>query len=263
MIHYTSIGNGKPVLMLHGFPNDSEAWFGIAPALIDRYKLILPDLPGAGQSPLSTDDLNLTYMAQCLNSILEREQIEKVILVGHSMGGYTALEFAQLFPHKVAGVSLVHSLASADNAAKKETRRKSIALMQKGELEKTVFLKGMAQNLFAKHFANKHPEAITQVVENGNKLSVTVLCNFYKAIMERTDKTEMLKTVPFPIQWIIGDEDVATPMTEALQQCHLAPVNSVHIYENCGHMAFIEMPERLTKDLVSFFEYCINSSHIF
>lgn len=259
MIHYTSIGQGTPILLLHGFPNDGEAWFGIAPALAKQYRLLLPDLPGAGQSALPPEPLSLHYMAHALNTILEKEQITKVIIVGHSMGGYTALEFADLFPHKVAGISLVHSLASADSAAKKETRQKSIALMQKGALEKEAFLKGMARNLFAESYARQNPDAVAMVIENGNKLSVAALSGFYKAIMERSDKQALLSQASFPVQWIIGSEDQATPMAEALQQCYLAPVNDVHIYVSCGHMSFMERPEQLIQDLKSFFEYCVTS----
>jgi len=174
------------------------------------------------------------------------------------MGGYTLMQFASMYPERVKGISLVHSIASADPEEKKENRRKAILLMKKGAAEKEMFLKGMSQNLFAPEFAAKHPAALKQVVYNGMKLSSDVLASFYQAIMDRTDKREALRQATWPMQWIIGDHDTATPLKDALTQCHMAPVNAIFIYKPCGHMSFMEMPERLTADLRLFMDFCYN-----
>lgn len=256
MISYTKIGAGQPVVLIHGFPNDSSAWNVIAPKLAGNFEILLPDLPGAGNSPLPAEPLSMEMMATAIKEMLDKEGIEKAIIAGHSMGGYTAMQFAQMFPERVKGISLIHSLASADNEEKKENRRKAIALMRKGEAEKEMFLKGMAQNLFAETFAKEHPEALKTVIANGMKLSVEALTGFYTAIMNRSDKKEVLLNASYPVQWIIGNEDAATPMKEALEQCHVAKVNKVSIYRPCGHMSFMEMPQRLIDDLNFFFDFC-------
>jgi len=256
MIHYTIQGEGNPLVLIHGFPNDSTAWNPVLPELVKRYKVILPDLPGAGKSAPSTQPLTMEMMATEIKAVLDKENIEEAVLAGHSMGGYTALECASIFPERIKGVSLIHSLASADSAEKKELRRKSIALMKKGRAEQEMFLRGMSQNLFAAEFTREHPDAVAAVITNGMKCSADVLANFYNAIMFRTDKQELLKTLPFPIQWIVGNEDNATPQKDALQQCYLAKTNSLHLYKPCGHMSFVEMPSRLVSDLISFMELC-------
>lgn len=257
MIHYTVQGEGQPVVLIHGFPNDSSAWAPVVPDLARRYKVLLPDLPGAGSSPLPEGEpLSLGLMAEAIREMLDREGIRSAVLAGHSMGGYTGLEFAERYPHYVRGLSLVHSLASADNREKKENRRKAILLMQKGDAEKEMFLRGMAQNLFAEDFARAQPDALKSVVAKGMALPASHLAAFYTAIMHRTDKKDMLTTAGFPLQWIIGNEDTATPMKDALEQCHLAPVSSVALYRPCGHMSFMEMPARLVHDLLGFLNYC-------
>ncbi len=256
MIHYTTEGEGHPLLLLHGFPNDGRAWHTISPELAKYYKLIIPDLPGAGNSALPETPLSIHYMAKAVAELLDREQADKVVVAGHSMGGYVAMELASLFPQRVKGLSMVHSLASADSESKKENRKKSIALIQKGPAEKRMFLKGMAQNLFAAEFARQNPDAVHQVVDNGDRLSSDALAAFYTAIMERTDKLEFLKQAAFPVQWIIGEEDTATTMEDMLKQCSIAPVNDVVIYPACGHMSFAELPDRLIGDLVRFGQFC-------
>jgi len=256
MIHYTVRGSGPPLVLIHGFPNDSTAWEPVVPDLARSYKLLLPDLPGAGKSALPGETLSLQLMAASVKEMMDREGIGTAVLAGHSMGGYTALEFAAHYPAYVKGLSLVHSLASADSEEKKEHRRKAIALMRKGTAEKEMFLKGMAQNLFAAEFAREHPAAVKNVVAKGMELPAETLAAFYQAIMMRSDKKDMLRNAGFPVQWIVGDEDTATPMKDALEQCHLAPVNMLSVYRPCGHMSFMEHPRRLAGDLEQFLDYC-------
>ncbi|KAA5537291.1 alpha/beta hydrolase [Taibaiella lutea] len=256
MIHYSIQGQGNPLVLIHGFPNDSTAWNPILPELTKRFRVFLPDLPGAGKSMSLNRPLTMELMALEIKAMLDKEGVEKAVLAGHSMGGYTTMECANIFPERIQGISLIHSLASADNDEKKELRRKSIALMQKGEAEKRMFLKGMAQNLFDGGFAEQHSEALEAVVSNGMRLSTAQLSDFYTAIMFRTDRTALLEKLDFPVQWIIGNHDNATPMKDAMEQCHQAKTNSVSIYKPCGHMSFVEMPQRLTSDLIAFMELC-------
>ena len=258
MLHYHKIGKGKPVVLVHGFPNDSSAWDSLLPLLSLDYQYIIPDLPGAGKST-PIENLDLKKMAQTILAILDKESIEKAIWTGHSMGGYTIMEATQHSPERIHAISLVHSLASADSEEKKEARRKSIKLLQNGESGKKVFLKAMAENLFAEEFKTQHPEAAATVAAKGMELPADTLAAFYNAIMLRSDKTNWLKTnSSIPMQWIIGSEDNATSMKEGLEQCHLGFLNEVNLYRNVGHMSMVEVPERLAKDLNRFFDFAWN-----
>lgn len=259
MLHYTVAGTGHPIVLVHGFPNDGTNWNTISPELSKSYRLLIPDLPGAGKSHF-IPGLTLAKMAEALIALLDKEGIDQAFFAGHSMGGYTIMELATLFPDRVKAISLVHSLASADTEAKKETRRKSIKLLENGEIGQRTFVKAMAENLFAAAFKEVHPEAIETIFKNGMRLSADALSAFYHAIMIRSDKTEWLKTnTRIPIQWIIGDEDTATPMSDALAQCHLSAINEVSLYHGCGHMSMMELPERLTADLRGFADYIYHS----
>lgn len=258
MLHYDKKGTGQAVLLVHGFPNDSSAWNTILPLLSTGYQYIIPDLPGAGKSePVA--GLSLEQMARGILEILDHESIEKAIWAGHSMGGYTIMEATQHFPERIQAISLVHSLASADSEEKKEARRKSIKLLQNGDSGKSVFLKAMAENLFAAEFKTQHPEAPAAVAAKGMELPADTLAAFYQAIMLRSDKTGWLKTNnSIPMQWIIGSEDNATSMKEGLEQCHLGFLNEVQLYRSVGHMSMMEAPERLARDLNRFFDFAWN-----
>lgn len=255
MIYYEKIGKGFPIVMIPGFPNNRNTWNNIIPVIQERYSLILLDLPGTGKSDFLSDNMSMEDMAIKVNEVFEKENIEKAILVGHSMGGYTAFNFAKLFPQKVAGMSLVHSSANADSEERIINRTKAIALMKRGELEKKVFLKQLAKNLTSVSFKNEHPEFATKIIENGLSISTDALISLYQSIKNRPSRIDVLKNATFPIQWIIGTEDNSAPMSEMLSQSYIAEINDVVVYQNCGHMSMFECPKLLASDLSRYFDF--------
>lgn len=254
-LHFNKIGSGPNVILIHGFPNDGSSWQGIDEFLAKEYTVWVPDLPGAGKSP-AIPDLTMEKMANAIKDMMDAHDIHKAVLIGHSMGGYTAMACLELFPERLAGVSLVHSLASADSEEKKANRDKGIQLMLKGEDAQRNFLKEMAKNLFNPAFAEEHPEELTQVVNNGMKIPGSHLAEFYAAMKNRKDRVSVLEKNKVPIQWIIGEHDKATPKDEALKQAYLAIVNHVHIYSDTGHMSMREKPAQLKQDLSLFCHFC-------
>lgn len=257
MIYYQKKGKGPAVVLLHGLPCNHTIWDTLTEKLSDQYSFILPDFPGAGNSPESEKEITLNKIAEELAAILQKEKISSAVIAGHSMGGYTAMAFARNFPEKTKAISLIHSSTAADTEEKKQNRLKSIALIEKGEDAKKVFVKALIRNLFAPEFSRQHPEAIADAIQMGNLLSAKTLVQFYKALMNRDDNSSLLDgsdRFP-PIQWILGDKDNATNLETTLPLTHLARFNDVCIYPGCGHMSMIEAPEKLVCDLNRFWQY--------
>jgi len=255
MMYYTKEGSGPTIVLLHGFPDDGKIWRGLAPMLSDRFQVIVPDFPGSGKSPYKAG-VSLTDIASGVEEIIVAEGLDRVVLAGHSMGGYTAMAFAALYPHRLAGISMVHSTAAADDEEKKETRRKVIELIRKGGKE--AFVKQMTNNLFAKEFLNVSPDVVTQKVNAGMQMTDEAMTGFYEAMIGRSDYVAMLDGLPFPVQWIAGKEDSIVDFRKILQLCHRSSVNFVSLYEQCGHMSMLESPEYLVRDLRSFSSYCFS-----
>lgn len=253
-MHYNKAGNGFPLVLLHGFPDNSEIWADIYPSLQDKFTIIMPDLPGCGLTPLNGDTA-LADMARDIKNILDKEGITKAILAGHSMGGYTALAFARLYPGAVAGLSLIHSSALPDDEEKKQTRLKAIEIIRNGG--KAAFIKQMTDKLFAPAFLVEHPEAIKRKYNVGMKVDEAGLINCYKAMIGRDDNTAITRDATFPIQWILGKQDAIINYRNILKECHQSDVNFVSLYNNCGHMIMIENPAALISDLREFVQYCI------
>ena len=250
-IFYKVIGNGQPVMLLHGFAEDSNIWKEQVSFLQNHCKLILPDLPGSGKSEmLNKEKVSIEDYAHCMNALLKNENISRVILLGHSMGGYITLAFAELYPDTLKAFGFVHSSAFADSEDKKLSRKKSIALIE--EYGVYPFLKNTLPNLFAENYKKQHPEKVLELIEQGKNFTPNALIQYYNAMTARPDRTQVLQNSAIPVLFIMGSEDVATPLSDLLKQVHLPKVSYIHIIEDSGHMSMCEQPEKLNHYLLGF-----------
>lgn len=253
-ITYYKTGTGPSILLVHGFPANVHLWRNIVPELAKHFTIILPAFFEEEGDWLVDDTNNMSLLAEGFNDILDNEDIEQVLLAGHSMGGYMGLAFAEKYAHKLAGLSLIHSSALADDEARAEGRRKTIQILEKGG--KNPFLKKMVKALFPEDFNQQKPEICSRQTEEALMVHEKSLIAFYRAIMHRKDSMHITKGAKFPVQNIIGLKDsLANPQKE-IEGENLSCVNFVSTYPNEGHMAMLENPALLLKDLLHFSNYC-------
>ncbi|MBK7434166.1 MAG: alpha/beta hydrolase [Chitinophagaceae bacterium] len=153
-IHYRVIGQGKPVLLIHGFGEDGSVWDHQVEFLKEHYRLIIPDLPGSGRSEL-IPDMSIEGMAEMIKNLMNHVaaeilptggDLEGAVLLGHSMGGYIALALVEKYPGLFSKFGLIHSSAFADSEEKRSARAKSISFIEEhGAYE---FLKTSIPGLF-------------------------------------------------------------------------------------------------------------------
>ena len=241
------------MVLLHGFPENGTLWRFVWDKLASTHMLIIPDFPGGGQSILE-DEAGIDDMARCVKSILDAEGIEKAVIAGHSMGGYVTFSFADQFPEYVAGISLVHSTPDEDDEEKKKMRKKVIELVRRGA--KDAFLRLMVSGLFAEEFKQNKRSAVEEQIRCAMEMSNDGIINFYTAMMNRQDRSNIIENSSFPIQWIIGAHDSVIDPKKLLQFCYKSYINFVSVYEDCGHMSMIEDPDRLGGDMMEFANYC-------
>jgi pimeloyl-ACP methyl ester carboxylesterase len=240
-VSYRVRGKGAPVMLLHGFAEDGSIWDELADKLSARYRLIIPDIPGSGSSTLlSNDQAGMEGYADAMHALLEKESIEQCSIIGHSMGGYIALAFAEKYPAKLNALGLFHSSAYADDAAKIETRQKAIGFIEQNGA--AAFLKTSIPGLFAD--AEKSNAEIAILLEKGKTFSSEALIQYYESMMARPDRTYLLKTLGVPILFIMGQHDKAVPFEHSLQQSHLPKQAHIHILRQSAHMGMLEEREK-------------------
>ena len=248
-IHYSIYGSGKPVMLLHGFAEDSSIFDAQVNYLKEKYLVIVPDLPGIGKSEmLKKENVQLIDYAAILKAIIDEEKINSFTLIGHSMGGYITLAYADKYAETLNGFGLFHSSAYADDEAKIATRKKAISFIEQNGT--AAFLKTTIPNLFYK--PEKSIDDIKTLIEKGNSFPPEVLIQQYKAMIARPDTTSILKTFNHPILFIIGEHDKAIPFQHSLQQSHLPQMAYVHILRNTGHMGMKEEPDLVNNFMEEF-----------
>jgi pimeloyl-ACP methyl ester carboxylesterase len=252
-IVYQVYGEGKTVILLHGFGEDSTIFDNQLAFLKDHCRLIVPDLPGSGKSDLLPDKEPYTSIedyADCIHALLVLEEATHCLLLGHSMGGYITLAFARLYPSLLDGFGLIHSTAFADSDEKKQTRERGIeAIEQYGAYP---FLKNTTPNLFAKKFKEAHGDKVEVLIEKGRAFSKEALQQYYRAMMYRPDSTDVLRGNPLPVLFVIGTEDAAAPMKDVLQQVYLPQTSYIHVLNDVGHMSMWEDTAALNQHLLEF-----------
>jgi pimeloyl-ACP methyl ester carboxylesterase len=247
-VFYRAVGEGPQVVFLHGFGEDGNIWKEQWKAIKDC-RLIVPDLPGSGESEM-INDMSMEGLAGCVQTILATENVSRCIMIGHSMGGYITLAFAEKFASMLDGFGLVHSTSYPDSEEKKDTRKKGIDFI--AEHGAAAFLKTAIPNLYSPMTKEKNPIPINKHVASVQSFSKAALIAYYQSMIKRPDRTSVLNKTHLPVLFIFGKHDTTIPLHDGLQQSHLPLWSYVHILEASGHMGMIEEPEKVNFFIISY-----------
>jgi pimeloyl-ACP methyl ester carboxylesterase len=237
-----------PLVLLHGFCEDSRLWNDFIPLLGDIPSVVI-DLPGFGNSDIPTRS-GLDYLADAVIAVLNEIETAQCILVGHSMGGYTALTFAAKYPQRLAGLGLFHAHPYPDTAERMEGRRRGIDMLRAGK--KDLYVAQLFPNLFAPDFAIRHPEIVESMIAQGRHQHTEGIIAALESMMARPDHMETLEQATCPVLFILGALDGLIPAQEGLRAALAPAISSVHLLEAVGHMGMLEAPDR-TADILSDF----------
>ncbi|NML22694.1 alpha/beta hydrolase [Pseudoflavitalea sp. G-6-1-2] len=252
--YYRKAGKGTAVVLIHGLAEDSQTWAFQQEFLQQHFTVIVPDLPGSGHSPADSYEWSMEMFAAGLNAILIEEHIEKAIVIGHSMGGYVALTFADKYPEKMLGLGLFHSTAYADSEERIIIRRRAIQFIQDYGAAK--YLEQATPNLFAEETRNNNPDLVQQITDRYADFSGQSLISYHAALMRRSDRTAVLQRIEQPVLFVIGEFDNSVPPAQVLPQTILPAFSSVEILSHSGHMGMFEETARSNKLLYDFCDAC-------
>ncbi|MVM38164.1 alpha/beta fold hydrolase [Spirosoma sp. HMF3257] len=229
------------ICLIHGHGVDASIWNGIYADLASDNLVLKPDFAQL------TNHTTIEAYAEDLYARLQTAQIEKLLLVGHSMGGYIALAFAERHPEMIQGLVLYHSTATADDEARKEVRRQAIDGLR---------IQGTApfiQKQLPKMVAPDYPVEKTQeLIERFQSLPADALIAGMEAIANRPDRTQVLRDAQFPILLVLGRQDQLIPYEKTAQLANLSDHISVATIEHAGHLSMVEQPAESVKVLRTF-----------
>ena len=249
-ISFFEKGKGQPVVLIHGFCEIGEMWRHFATSLSNEFRVICPDLPGCGKSPLTLSKNNLEEVAVQLEEWMEENSIYDPILIGHSLGGYVTLALLELMGNKLKAVGLFHSTAFADDEEKKGMRDRTVIFLKKHGVDK--FVTSFVPPLFPEERREELDAEINLAIEQAKHSTLEGLIGFTKAMRDRKDRFEVLKNFPGPKLMIAGTLDGAVKI-EASRK-HKVAVTDYFELENTGHVGMIERKEESLKIVREFCE---------
>ncbi len=248
-IHYRISGTGKCVVLLHGFIESLDIWDEFVIDLEKDFCTIAIDLPGHGKSDCLGDIHTMEQMAEVVKAVLHFEKIPHCVLVGHSMGGYVALSFLQLFPQMLNALCLFHSNANADSPEASVNRARTIELIKQN---KHPFLSAFIPDLFAQENISKFDSEIKVLQERALQISPESLIASIKGMMARSDHSKLLSHARIPFLFIIGKKDTRSSFKQVLEQAQNVQHAEILLLDMVGHMGYIESKQVTLRVLHNF-----------
>jgi pimeloyl-ACP methyl ester carboxylesterase len=225
----------KTLVLLHGHGVNDSIWDSIDASINEYYTVVRPNIS------LFTFCKTIEEYADELHRFLTSSVIEKFTLIGHSMGGYIALAFAEKYPEMLEGFGLFHSTAYADDEAKKHQRNQTIDMLRNYGTE--TFIKNTAANMFGERFKELYPDKIKEHILRFGKLPAEALITGINAMRDRKDRTAVLAAMPFPVLFIIGMQDKILPFESCISLSEYPKQSYPFILAEAGHMGMVERPD--------------------
>ena len=255
---YFDEGKGEQtILLIHGFGEDNTIWKNQIEFLSSHYRIIAPNLPGVDCKPLAihhSQAPSIRMYVEVMHDLMHHLAIEKYFIVGHSMGGYIGLSFADFYVNHVQGLLLLHSTTYEDNEAKKLSRMKLAEFIQEWGVSK--FLETATPNLFGDAFKKTNPGVIQNIIESGLGTSQEAMIQFVFAMRNRKAMTHLLHQNAMPVWMIAGEADLAVPIQDSLEQIKLLPSSNSLVLKDVGHMGMFEATDQVNQ----FIHQCIQSA---
>jgi pimeloyl-ACP methyl ester carboxylesterase len=249
-ICYTDSGKGAVVVLLHGYLESSEVWNGFNDRLASEFRVISVDLPGHGLSDIYDEVHSMEFMATVIKELLESLGIKKGFITGHSLGGYVALAFLELFPDYLSGYCLFHSHPLPDSPDAIEKRIREIVIVRAGK--KHLMYPDNVERMFAQSNLEKYSEALLRSKEIASGLPADGIIAVLSGMMQRPSRLGLMEEGMVPCLWILGLMDSYIPCDLIQSKVNLPHNATVVVLENSGHLGFIEEEDNSLEVITKF-----------
>ena len=248
-IFYTDSGTGVPVVLLHGFLENSTMWDAFIPVLSKNNRIICIDLLGHGQTDCLGYIHSMELMADIVKAVLNYLKISQTIIIGHSMGGYVALAFAEKNPKDVIGLCLMNSTANADSSERKKNRDRAIIAVKQNY---KTFVRIAVVNLFRPKNRRIFTKQIKFVKEEALKMPVQGIVAALEGMKIRKDREQLFKNSTSEKLMIISKKDPVLDFKSLIKQTKNSNIKVVEFPD--GHMSHVENETLFLHAIVRFVE---------
>lgn len=248
---YREAGSGTALVLLHAFPLSSAMWRDQRAAFADVCRVITPDQRGWGRSPLGVAPAVLDVVADDLAALLDRLSLDRIVLGGLSMGGYVAMAFCRRHPHRVKGLILADTKASADVPAVQENRRRIAAeLLTSGNNQ--ILIDEVLPTLLGKTTLTSRHHISERVTALVNDAPIDAAAWAEEAMATRLEAFETLKKIDVPALIVVGNEDRLSTVDDARAMVDTLPQSRLVILPGVGHLSAVEDPAAFNLAVVEF-----------
>lgn len=247
---YSVTGTGRTVVLLHGYLEAGEVWKPLSEKLKEEFRIIAVDLPGHGDSEVKGDSHKMEFLAGAVRAVVADAGEDRIVLIGHSLGGYVALAFVEMYPEMLAGYVLFHSHPHADTPVAIARRRREIAVVSAGR--KNIMYPGNVSMMFAEKNLKALPIALERSKMIASRNPGNGIIALLNGMIARPSRQSVLEQGRVPLLWLLGRNDLYFTPEKALNETRL-PLNAkVVILENSGHLGFIEETEKSAGLITAF-----------
>ena len=251
-IFYWELGDGSPVLLLHPFPANHEFWLPVAQVLATRYRVLLPDLRGHGDSGVGDGPATMEKHAADIERVLDAADVGRAPVIGVSIGGYALFEFWRRFRGRVAAVGLCNTKALADTAEGRAGRLQAAdGVFDRGT---EPFFESMIPRLLGRTTRETRPDLVEGALRMMRKMSPEDVAQVQRGMAQRADSLETLKTINVPALIVTGEEDILTGVNEAELMHQQIAGSQLKVVPKAGHFSPWEQPEEASRLLRQFLD---------
>ncbi len=246
-VAFSDEGKGNAVVLLHGFLENSTMWEYMIPEISKKNRVVTIDLLGHGASDCLGYVHTMELFAETIEAVLKHLKIRKCVLIGHSLGGYVALAFAEKHPEKIKGLCLINSTSNEDTNERKELRNRA-NIMAQSNFDGLVSMS--IANLFVKENALKFKEEIAIVKKEALQTSLQGYIAANEGMKLRVNRNAVLLENSFKKLIIAGEKDPVLDVNMSLMEAAIA--GAYFKVLSGGHMSHIESKEMLLAEIISF-----------
>lgn len=243
-IHYSLVGKGRTLVLLHGFLESSRIWERIINAISNTYQVVSIDLLGHGASGYQSPSHTMEMQAHMVHTLLGHLGINNATFLGHSMGGYVALACLEEFPQKVTTLILLNSKTGPDGSSQRENRNRALEVL---ETQKNAFITLAINNLFSDSSKEYFSESIAILKEHAFTFSLEGIKASVCGMRDRIDRTILLKQFQNKKYILAGIDDVIVPISVSKREAK--ETESTLIKLPGSHMSWLENEAEIVKFL--------------